>query len=186
MGLKPTAPILMTGLLPPDSVSRRVRRACVSTTSTAKRMVIHVRQAKGRKDRDVMPLAPGSWTSPSAPYWKGDPAPRRHWLFPGQVLDRPVNRRDGLSRACIMAPPSRRKAWASMSLSTPCAHKLLPTHLPGGRHEPPKPFSSSWDIAASGTTGGSITHVSATVLLKGTQKPIRTAWGASAGRTPQP
>jgi site-specific recombinase XerD len=62
------------------------------------RMVIHLRQAKGHKDRDVM-LSPRLLTI-LRQYWKETrPAP---FLFPGRNLDRPISPRT-VQKACERA-----------------------------------------------------------------------------------
>ena len=66
----------------------RVSEACRLTIDDidSSRMVIHVRQAKGKKDRDVM-LSPVLLET-LRQYWKGS-RPRR-WLFPGYRPDKPM------------------------------------------------------------------------------------------------
>jgi integrase/recombinase XerD len=66
----------------------RVSEACRLTIGDidSNRMVIHVRQAKGKKDRDVM-LSPVLLET-LRQYWKGS-RPKR-WLFPGYGLDKPM------------------------------------------------------------------------------------------------
>jgi site-specific recombinase XerD len=64
----------------------------------SKRMVIHVRQGKGRKDRDVM-LSPRLLEILRA-YWKATRP--RPWLFPGQIQGRPVTEAT-VYRACVKA-----------------------------------------------------------------------------------
>jgi integrase/recombinase XerD len=49
-------------------------------------MVIHVRQGKGRKDRDVM-LSPTLWTALREYCRRVHP---KHWLFPGYSADKPI------------------------------------------------------------------------------------------------
>jgi integrase/recombinase XerD len=62
------------------------------------RMVIHIRQAKGRKDRIVM-LSEQLLTI-LRDYWKRERPP--HWLFPGLDGSRPVTTRS-VQRACRKA-----------------------------------------------------------------------------------
>jgi integrase/recombinase XerD len=66
----------------------RVSEACRLTIDDidSSRMVLHVRQAKGNKDRDVM-LSPVLLET-LRQYWKGS-RPRR-WLFPGYGPDKPM------------------------------------------------------------------------------------------------
>jgi integrase/recombinase XerD len=66
----------------------RVSEACRLTIADidSSRMVVHVRQAKGHKDRDVM-LSPVLLETLRL-YWK-QRRPRR-WLFPGQGAEKPI------------------------------------------------------------------------------------------------
>ena len=64
----------------------------------SRRMVIRVRQGKGRKDRYVM-LSPRLLEVLRA-YWKA--ARPAHWLFPGQVEGRPLTA-GTVHRACVQA-----------------------------------------------------------------------------------
>ena len=66
----------------------RVSEACRLTIDDidSSRMVIHVRQAKGNKDRDVM-LSPVLLET-LRQYWKGSRP--KHWLFPGYGPDKPM------------------------------------------------------------------------------------------------
>jgi site-specific recombinase XerD len=64
----------------------------------SRRMVIRVRQGKGRKDRYVM-LSP-RLLDPLRRYWKA--ARPRTWLFPGQTPDRPISIRT-VTRTCRRA-----------------------------------------------------------------------------------
>ena len=64
----------------------------------SRRMVIRVRQGKGHKDREVM-LSP-RLLAVLREYWKADRP--KHWLFPGQVSDRPLTER-AVCRACVQA-----------------------------------------------------------------------------------
>ena len=66
----------------------RVSEACRLTIDDidSSRMVIHVRQAKGKKDRDVM-LSPVLLET-LRQYWKGSRA--KPWLFPGYGPDKPM------------------------------------------------------------------------------------------------
>jgi len=64
----------------------------------SRRMVIFVRQGKGHKDREVM-LSP-RLLAVLREYWKADRP--KHWLFPGQVPDRPLTER-AVCRACVQA-----------------------------------------------------------------------------------
>jgi site-specific recombinase XerD len=66
----------------------RVSEACRLTIDDidSSRMVLHVRQAKGKKDRDVM-LSPVLLET-LRQYWKGS-RPKR-WLFPGYGPDKPM------------------------------------------------------------------------------------------------
>jgi site-specific recombinase XerD len=66
----------------------RVSEACRLTIEDidSSRMVIHVHQAKGNKDRDVM-LSPVLLET-LRQYWKGSRP--KHWLFPGYGPDRPM------------------------------------------------------------------------------------------------
>jgi integrase/recombinase XerD len=66
----------------------RVSEACRLTLADidSSRMVIHVQQAKGHKDRDVMlsPVLLGALRQ----YWKQTRP--KHWLFPGYGADKPI------------------------------------------------------------------------------------------------
>jgi site-specific recombinase XerD len=66
----------------------RVSEACRLTLGDidSSRMVIHVHQAKGKKDRDVM-LSPVLLET-LRQYWKGSRP--KHWLFPGYGPDKPM------------------------------------------------------------------------------------------------
>ncbi len=64
----------------------------------SRRMIIRVRQGKGHKDREVM-LSP-RLLAVLREYWKADRP--KHWLFPGQVSDRPLTER-AVCRACVQA-----------------------------------------------------------------------------------
>src|SRR5512135_1525669 len=64
----------------------------------SRRMVLRVRQGKGRKDRYVM-LSPRLLEVLRA-YWKA--ARPAHWLFPGQVEGRPLTA-GTVHRACVQA-----------------------------------------------------------------------------------
>jgi site-specific recombinase XerD len=64
----------------------------------SKRMVIYIRQGKGRKDRAIM-LSPRLLEVLRA-YWKA--ARPDHWLFPGQIPGRPVTDVT-VYRACVQA-----------------------------------------------------------------------------------
>ena len=62
------------------------------------RMVIHIRQAKGRRDRYVM--LSEQLLAILRDYWKRERPP--HWLFPGPDVSRPVTTRS-VQRACRKA-----------------------------------------------------------------------------------
>jgi integrase/recombinase XerD len=64
----------------------------------SRRMVIRVRQGKGHKDREVM-LSP-RLLAVLREYWKV--AKPKHWLFPGQVPDRPLTAKS-VWHACVQA-----------------------------------------------------------------------------------
>jgi integrase/recombinase XerD len=66
----------------------RVSEACHLSVSDidSNRMVIHIRQAKGHKDRDVM-LSPVLLDA-LRQYWKCSRP--KGWLFPGQIADKPI------------------------------------------------------------------------------------------------
>jgi integrase/recombinase XerD len=66
----------------------RVSEACHLTLADidSRRMVIHVQQAKGRKDRDVM-LSPVLLDA-LRQYWKQSQP--KHWLFPGYGPNNPI------------------------------------------------------------------------------------------------
>ena len=64
----------------------------------SRRMVIRVRQGKGHKDREVM-LSPRLLAA-LREYWKA--VRPKHWLFPGQVPDRPLTTKS-VWRACVQA-----------------------------------------------------------------------------------
>jgi integrase/recombinase XerD len=69
----------------------------------SRRMVIHIRGGKGRKDRDVM-LSPALLEALRA-YWRGLDRKPSHWLFPGgfrRTFDRPIDTKV-LWWACVQA-----------------------------------------------------------------------------------
>jgi integrase/recombinase XerD len=140
----------------------------------SKRMVIHVHQGKGRKDRDVM-LSPRLLDVLRA-YWKATRP--RHWLFPGQVLDRPVTN-GTVYRACIMAASAARlgKHVAVHTLR----HSFATHLLEGGTNL--RTIQLLLGHRGLRTTAV-YTHVSAT-SLEGTQSPFDRLGPPPEGR-PQP
>ncbi len=101
--------ILMTAYAAELRVSEVVALQVADIDS--RRMVIRVRQGKGHKDREVM-LSLRLLAVPRE-YWKV--VKPKHWLFPGQVPDRPVSAMTFIGRASRLAATP---AWPS---STPGA-----------------------------------------------------------------
>ena len=93
----------------------------VVTDIDSNRMVVQVRQGKGRKDRFVM-LSPNLLTL-LRQYWKVYQP--RHWLFPGRNPDRPINDATAY-RICQQAA---RAAKLSKSVSPHCLRHSFATHL---------------------------------------------------------
>lgn len=93
----------------------------VVTDIDSSRMVVQVRQGKGRKDRFVM-LSPNLLTL-LRQYWKAyHPS---HWLFPGQNPNHPINDATAY-RICQQAA---RAAKLSKSVSPHCLRHSFATHL---------------------------------------------------------
>jgi site-specific recombinase XerD len=87
----------------------------------SKRMVVRVRQGKGKKDRYV-PLSPSLLAS-LREYWK---AYRPEiWLFPGKIPGQPLNR-SSVERLCT---PFRKKAGIKKPVSPHTMRHSFATHL---------------------------------------------------------
>ena len=93
----------------------------VVTDIDSGRMIVQVRQGKGRKDRFVM-LSPTLLTL-LRQYWKAYQP--RHWLFPGQNRNHPINDATAY-RICQQAA---RAAKLSKSVSPHCLRHSFATHL---------------------------------------------------------
>jgi integrase/recombinase XerD len=91
------------------------------TDIDSSRMIIQVRQGKGRKDRFVM-LSPNLLTL-LREYWKTYHP--RHWLFPGQSRRRPINNATAY-RICQQAAAA---AKLSKSISPHTLRHSFATHL---------------------------------------------------------
>lgn len=91
------------------------------TDIDSSRMIIQVRQGKGRKDRFVM-LSPNLLTL-LREYWKAYHP--RHWLFPGQSRMRPINNATAY-RICQQAAAA---AKLSKSISPHTLRHSFATHL---------------------------------------------------------
>jgi integrase/recombinase XerD len=91
------------------------------TDIDSSRMIIQVRQGKGRKDRFVM-LSPNLLTL-LREYWKAYHP--RHWLFPGQNRRRPINNATAY-RICQQAAAA---AKLSKSISPHTLRHSFATHL---------------------------------------------------------
>lgn len=101
----------------------RVSEAATLTVQDidSQRMVIHVRQGKGRKDRIVMLSA--QLLAMLRDYWKQERP--RHWLFPGSDPNQPVTPRS-LQRAFRIAAAH---AGLSSSVSVHTLRHCFATHL---------------------------------------------------------
>jgi integrase/recombinase XerD len=93
----------------------------VVTDIDSNRMVVQVRQGKGRKDRFVM-LSPTLLTL-LRQYWRAYQP--RHWLFPGRNRSHPINDATAY-RICQQAA---RAAKLSKSVSPHCLRHSFATHL---------------------------------------------------------
>ena len=93
----------------------------VVTDIDSRRMIVQVRQGKGRKDRFVM-LSPTLLTL-LRQYWKAYQP--RHWLFPGQNRNHPINDATAY-RICQQAALA---AKLSKSVSPHCLRHSFATHL---------------------------------------------------------
>ncbi|MGH7471490.1 MAG: tyrosine-type recombinase/integrase [Longimicrobiales bacterium] len=87
----------------------------------SQRMVIHVRQGKGRKDRTVM-LSPHLLNALRDYVRRYHP---RDWLFPGRNLDQPINS-TAVQRVCVQA---RQAAGLSKRASAHTLRHSFATHL---------------------------------------------------------
>jgi integrase/recombinase XerD len=101
----------------------RVSEACRLTLDDidSSRMVIHVRQAKGKKDRDVM-LSPVLLET-LRQYWK-DSRPKR-WLFPGYGPDKPMNTKS----VFLMVQSVAARAKIAKTVSPHTLRHSFATHL---------------------------------------------------------
>lgn len=101
----------------------RVSEACrlAMTDIDSSRMVIHVRQAKGHKDRDVM-LSPVLLETLRL-YWK-QRRPRR-WLFPGYGTDRPITTK----AVFLMTQKAAARAGIRKTVSPHVLRHSFATHL---------------------------------------------------------
>ena len=94
----------------------------------SRRMVLHVRQGKGRKDRDVM-LSP-RLLAVLREYWKA--ARPAEYLFPGNVSGKPISA-VSVERACRNACAGR---GIGQARDRPHAPALLRHPPPGSRDQP--------------------------------------------------
>jgi integrase/recombinase XerD len=101
----------------------RVSEAChlAITDIDSSRMVIHVRQAKGRKDRDVM-LSP-LLLDTLRQYWKKSRSER--WLFPGANADKPITTK----AVFLMVQKAAARAKISKTVSPHVLRHSFATHL---------------------------------------------------------
>lgn len=101
----------------------RVSEACRLTIDDIDscRMVLHVRQAKGKKDRDVM-LSPVLLET-LRQYWKGS-RPRR-WLFPGYGPDKPLTTKS----VFLMVRNVAARAKITKTISPHALRHSFATHL---------------------------------------------------------
>jgi site-specific recombinase XerD len=101
----------------------RVSEACnlAVTDIDSSRMVIHVRQAKGRKDRDVM-LSP-LLLDTLRQYWK-QRRPKR-WLFPGAKADKPITTK----AVFLMIRKAATRAKITKTVSPHVLRHSFATHL---------------------------------------------------------
>jgi site-specific recombinase XerD len=101
----------------------RVSEACRLTAADidSNRNVIHVRQAKGKKDRDVM-LSP-VLLEVLRIYWKNS-QPRR-WLFPGGRPDKPITTK----AVFLMIQKTAARAKISKTVSPHVLRHSFATHL---------------------------------------------------------
>jgi len=89
----------------------------------SKRMVIHVRQSKGRKDRYV-PLSP-HLLEVLREYWQQTSPKPSYWLFPGQNLQKPINRKS-VQLICVAAT---KKAGINKHVTPHTLRHSFATHL---------------------------------------------------------
>jgi integrase/recombinase XerD len=101
----------------------RVSEACRLTIADidSSRMVVHVRQAKGHKDRDVM-LSPVLLETLRL-YWK-QRRPRR-WLFPGQGAEKPITTK----AVFLMTQKAAARAGIRKTVSPHVLRHSFATHL---------------------------------------------------------
>jgi integrase/recombinase XerD len=101
----------------------RVSEACHLTVSDvdSSRMVIHVRQAKGRKDRDVMLST--LLLDTLRLYWKRS-RPRR-WLFPGYKVEKPITTK----AVFLMVRKAAARAKITKTVSPHVLRHSFATHL---------------------------------------------------------
>ena len=101
----------------------RVSEACRLTPGDidSSRMVVHVRQAKGKKDRDVM-LSPVLLET-LRQYWKVSRP--RHWLFPGYGPDKPMTTK----AVFLMVQSTAARAKIGKTVSPHTLRHSFATHL---------------------------------------------------------
>jgi integrase/recombinase XerD len=101
----------------------RVSEACRLTIDDidSSRMVIHVRQAKGNKDREVM-LSPVLLET-LRQYWKG--CRSKDWLFPGRGPDKPVTTK----AVFLMVQSVAARARVAKTVSPHTLRHSFATHL---------------------------------------------------------
>jgi integrase/recombinase XerD len=101
----------------------RVSEACRLTIDDidSSRMVIHVRQAKGKKDRDVM-LSPVLLET-LRQYWRGSRG--KPWLFPGYAPDKPITTK----AVFLMVQSAAARAKIAKTVSPHTLRHSFATHL---------------------------------------------------------
>jgi integrase/recombinase XerD len=101
----------------------RVSEACRLTVADidSSRMVIHVQQAKGRKDRDVM-LSPVLLAT-LRQYWKQ--CQTKHWLFPGHGTNKPITTK----AVFLMTRHAAARAKITKNVSPHVLRHSFATHL---------------------------------------------------------
>jgi integrase/recombinase XerD len=101
----------------------RVSEVCRLTIDDidSSRMVIHVRQAKGKKDRDVM-LSPVLLET-LRQYWRGSRG--KPWLFPGYAPDKPITTK----AVFLMVQSAAARAKIAKTVSPHTLRHSFATHL---------------------------------------------------------